>query len=145
MINPNDAKSAYNQGLIKDKLAALPKNDSAAGEYWKYVGLANWKTLNVKSKKNKSDYLVDFQGYYFGMMALYYGPNAGYGPNTSEFSAIVTMKNNKGVIALGEDEYTHCNISLTVTPEGINAITDDPQNCRLGAHVSADGYYLRFE
>lgn len=139
MINPNDAKSVYNLGLIKDKLAALPKNDSAAGEYWKYAGLANWKTLNVKSTKNKSDYQVDFQGYYFGMMALYYGPNTG------EFSEIVTLKNNKGVIALREDEYTHCNISLTVNPEGVNASTDDPQNCGFGAHVSADGYYLRVD
>lgn len=39
-INPNDAKSIYNLGLIKEKLAALPKSDSPAGEYWNYAGLA---------------------------------------------------------------------------------------------------------
>ena len=139
MINPNDAKSVYNLGLIKDKLAALPKNDSPAGEYWNYAGLASWETLVIKPTEHKSDYQVDFQGYYFGMMALYYGPNMG------EFSELVTLKNDKGVIALREGDYIHCDISLTVTPEGIDARTDDPQNCGFGMNVSADGHYLRVD
>jgi hypothetical protein len=138
-INPNDAKSIYNLGLIKEKLAALPKSDSPAGEYWNYAGLATWETLIVKPTEKKSDFQVDFQGYYFGMMALYYGPNIG------EFSELVTLKNNKGVIALRESDYIHCDISLTVTPEGIDASTDDPQNCGFGMYVRADGHYLRVD
>lgn len=58
-INPNDAKSIYNLGLIKEKLAALPKSDSPAGEYWNYAGLATWETLIVKpTEKNQTFRLI---------------------------------------------------------------------------------------
>ncbi|NDO80367.1 hypothetical protein CJP72_06120 [Citrobacter sp. NCU1] len=139
MIKPDDRKSVYNLGLIKDKLAALPTPSTAAGEYWNYVGLSTWETLSIKPLKNKSDYQVDFQGYYFGMMAIYYGPNMG------EFSEKVTLKNNAGVIALREGDYIHCDISLTVSPDTIDVKTDDPIQCGFGANVSADGRYLRVD
>ncbi|MEG1122373.1 MAG: tetratricopeptide repeat protein [Citrobacter sp.] len=139
MINPNDTKSVYNLGLIKDKLAALPKNDSVVGEYWNYAGLATWGTLIIKPLKKKSDYQVDFQGYYFGMMALYSGPNVG------EFSEYVTLRDHKGVIAIREGDYIHCDIALTVAPDAIDVSTNDPQNCGFGMYVSADGHYLRVD
>ncbi|MDA8479610.1 tetratricopeptide repeat protein [Citrobacter sp. Awk 4] len=139
MIKPDDRKSVYNLGLIKDNLAALPVPSTAAGEYWNYVGLGTWETLTIKPLENKSDYQVDFQGYYFGMMAIYYGPNMG------EFSEKVTLKNNAGVIALREGDYIHCDISLTVSPDTIDVKTDDPSQCGFGANVSADGRYLRVD
>lgn len=139
MIKPDDRKSVYNLGLIKDKLAALPAPSTAAGEYWNYAGMGTWETLIIKPLKNKSDFQVDFQGYYLGMMAIYYGPNMG------EFSEKVTLKDNAGVIALREGDYIHCDISLTVSPDAIDVKTDDPSQCGFGANVSADGRYLRVD
>lgn len=139
MLKPDDAKSVYNLGLIKEKLAALPKPTSAAGEYWHYAGLASWETFTLKDLEKESAYSVDFQGYYLGMMALYYGPNMG------EFSEKVTLKNNKGVIALREGDYIQCDISLTVSPEAIDATTGEPAECGFGMNVRADGHYLRVD
>lgn len=139
MIKPDDAKSVYNLELIKDKLAALPRPPSATGEYWDYAGKATWNTLTLKPTQPKDTWQVDFQGYYFGMMGVYVGPNIG------ELSEKVTLKNDKGVIAVREDgnETIHCNISLSLSPEAIDASTDTPEDCGFGAYVGADGHYLR--
>jgi hypothetical protein len=65
-----------------------------------------------ESRKTANFYKADFEGYYFGMMGLWSGPNMG------EFSEPVQLKENKGVIALREDDYIHCDISLAVVPNG---------------------------
>lgn len=140
MLRPEDARSVYNLGLIKDKLAALPKPVSASGEYWSYAGLASWQTISIKPWQKKSDYYIDFSGYSFGAMGLYYGPNTG------DFSEKVTFKNNKGVITLKEEGIDiRCDISLVISPESIDVTTDVPDNCGFGHNVSADGYYWRVE
>lgn len=139
MIRPNDSKSVYNLGLIKDKLAAMPLPASAAGEYWRYAGRASWNVLIVKELPKPSRYQVDFQGYYFGLMGLYAGPNMG------EFSEAVTLANNNAVVALREGDYIHCDISLAFSSEAIEAETDTPANCGFGMNVNADGRYLRVD
>lgn len=139
MIMPNDKKSVYNLGLIKDKLAALPPPASATGEYWRYSGRAAWNVLTVKALSQPSRYQIDFQGYYFGLMGSYFGPNIG------EFSEAVTLENGKGVVALREEDYILCDISLAFSSEAIDASTDTPMNCGFGMNVSADGHYLRVD
>jgi hypothetical protein len=139
MIKPNDSKSVYNLGLIKDKLAALPPPVSAAGEYWCYTGLATWKTLTMKTLPQPAHYQIDFQGYYFGLMGIYYGPNLG------EFSEEVMLENNTSVVAIREGDYIRCDISLTFSSEAIDVNTDTPMNCGFGMNVSADGHYLRVD
>ncbi|MTH47342.1 tetratricopeptide repeat protein [Escherichia alba] len=139
-IRPDDRRSLYNLGLIKNQLAALAKPASPAGEYWRYAGQASWSTLTVKPVGQKTDYQVDFQGYYFGLMGVYYGPNMG------EFSEKVTLKNNQGVVAIREDNAIHCDISLTFSPEAVDAAgTGDSWECGFGHNVRADGRYLRVD
>ncbi len=140
MISPDDAKSVYNLSLIKDKLAALPAPNSVAGEYWQYVGMASWSTLIVKPVKKTSDYQIDFQGYYFGLMGLYSGPNMG------EFSEKVTLKNNKGVVAIREGDDIHCDIPLSFSPEAVDLSGNgNSLDCGFGMNVSADGHYVRVD
>ena len=139
MIRPNDSKSVYNLGLIKDKLAAMPQPVSAAGEYWRYAGRASWNVLTLKTLPQSSQYYVDFQGYYFGLMGMYAGPNMG------EFSETVTLNNNHAVVALREGDVIHCNISLAFSSQAIDASTDTPADCGFGMNVRADGRYLRVD
>jgi len=134
---PRDPKSVYNLNLIKDKLAALPPSSSPAGEYWQYAGGAAWNTLTLKAGKSADRYQADFMGYYFGMTG------ALYGPNTGEFSAPLTLKDGKGVIALREADYIHCDIAVTATPDAIDLKTDNPQECGFGHNVDANGQYVR--
>jgi len=137
-IMPEDKKSAYNRKLIKDKLAALPKPASAAGEYWQYAGRGEWEVLTLKPLDG-DNWLADWSGLYFGMMGLYYGPNIG------DFSQQVTLKEGKGVIKLHEEDISDCAITLRLSPDWqkIEAKTDAPMNCGFGHNVSADGTYLR--
>lgn len=137
-IMPENKKSAYNLSLIKEKLAALPKPASAAGEYWQYAGRGTFETLTLKPQ-DKETFLADWSGYYFGMMAMYYGPNLG------EFSEKVTLKAGKGVIKLRDGNISDCTISLNLSPDllHIKAKTDDPVQCGFGHNVSADGTYRR--
>ncbi|MEE7532939.1 hypothetical protein SB6421_00450 [Klebsiella huaxiensis] len=139
MIRPDDSKSIYNLGLIKDRLAALPPPASAAGEYWNYSGRASWSVLTIKTLPQPSRFQVDFQGYYFGMMGVYVGPNIG------EFSESILLENGKGVVALREGDYIRCDIALTFSSEAIDASTDTPMNCGFGMNVNADGHYLRVD
>ncbi|MGK7293986.1 tetratricopeptide repeat protein, partial [Salmonella enterica] len=72
MLRPNDSKSIYNLKLIKDKQSALPPPVFAAGEYWRYAGRASWNVLSVKALPTPSRYQVNFQGYWFGLMGIYF-------------------------------------------------------------------------
>ncbi len=139
MLRPNDSKSIYNLKLIKDKLSALPPPVFAAGEYWRYAGRASRNVLSVKALPTPSRYQVNFQGYWFGLMGIYFGPNIG------EFSATVTLENDKTIVALREGDDIHCDISLAFSSETIDASTDTFVDCGFGANVRADGHYLRVE
>lgn len=137
-IMPEDKKSVYNLSRIQDKLQALAKPTSAAGEYWQYAGRGSWEVLTLKPK-GKETYLAEWAGYYFGMMAMYYGPNLG------EFAEKVTIKSGKGAIRIAEEGISECTVSLTLAPDAqsLELNTDAPMNCGFGHNVSADGKYLR--
>ncbi|WP_312688214.1 tetratricopeptide repeat protein [Kosakonia sp.] len=138
-IMPDDQKSQYNLSRIQDKLQALPKPTSAAGEYWQYAGRGEWEVLTLKADGN-ARYQADWAGYSFGIMGLYSGPNLG------EFSEKVTLTNGKGDIKL-HDDISQCTISLALSADmqTLEAQTDDPMNCGFGHNVSADGKYLRVQ
>lgn len=138
-IMPEDKKSVYNLSRIQDKLQALPKPTSAAGEYWQYAGRGIWEVLELKAEEKAGNYLADWTGYYFGIMGLYYGPNLG------DFGAKVAINAGKGTILLREEGLYECRIALTLAPDqqSLTLNTDDPTNCGFGHNVSADGKYLR--
>ncbi|EDB8562419.1 tetratricopeptide repeat protein, partial [Salmonella enterica subsp. enterica serovar Kentucky] len=94
---------------------------------------------SVKALPTPSRYQVNFQGYWFGLMGIYFGPNIG------EFSAAVTLENDKTIVALREGGDIHCDISLAFSSETIDASTDTFVDCGFGANVRADGHYLRVE
>lgn len=137
-IMPEDKKSVYNMSRIQDKLQALPKPTSPAGEYWQYAGRGIWEVLTLKPE-GKETYLADWAGYYFGIMGMYYGPNLG------EFTETVSIKGGKGTIRIHEEGISECKISLDLSPdaESLTLSTDDSSNCGFGHNVSADGKYLR--
>jgi hypothetical protein len=54
----------------------------------------------------------------------------------------VQLKENKGVIALRDEDYIHCDISLAVVPNGLDLQTDQPEQCGFGHNVSASGHYI---
>ncbi|WP_312950532.1 tetratricopeptide repeat protein [Superficieibacter sp.] len=137
MLMPKDPKSAYNLGMIKDKLAALPPATSPAGEYWQYAGGSAWNTLTLKAGKSAGEYQADYMGYYFGIMGAWNGPNTG------EFSAPVRLKDGKGVIAVRDGAIANCDIALTVAPDEAELKTDQPQECGFGHNVDANGTFVR--
>lgn len=139
-IMPDDAKSKYNLARIQDKLQALPKPASAAGEYWQYAGRSQWEVITLKPQGG-SNWLAEWSGYYFGLMGLYSGPNLG------DFSEKVTLKNGKGEILLREEGISQCTISLHLDSDlqALTMQTDDATNCGFGHNVSADGTYLRVD
>lgn len=136
-IMPDDEKSKYNLSRIQDKLDALPKPTSPAGEYWQYSGRSGFQTLKLTSQGNDT-YKAEWEGAYYGLMGLYSGPNIG------EFSEKVTLKAGKGDIVIS-DLGTTCKISLALSPDGKSLAmkTDNIDNCAFGHNVSADGTYLR--
>lgn len=136
-ISPDNKKSAYNLALIKDKLDALPKPTSPAGEYWQYAGRGIFQTFVLKPQGG-DNWQADWEGAYFGLMAMYSGPNSG------EFSEKVTLKEGKGAIVI-KDFDRQCTISLAISPDGrkLEAKTDNNDNCGFGYNVSASGTYLR--
>lgn len=140
-IMPDDKKSVYNLARIQDKLQALPKATSAAGEYWQYAGRSSWEVLQLKPEGKKGTYRADWEGYYFGIMGMYSGPNLG------EFSEKVAIKDGKGTIRIAEDDISACSISLTLSAdsESVALASDDSSSCGFGHNVSANGEYLRVE
>ncbi|MFB8830876.1 hypothetical protein ACE0DR_19555 [Azotobacter sp. CWF10] len=79
-LMPDGSKSVHNLGLIEDKLpAALAEvSASAEGEYWQYAGKSLWSVIRIG--REDRGYRLDFEGYYPGLMAMYYGPNIGEFP-----------------------------------------------------------------
>lgn len=134
MLMPEDRKSVYNLGLIKDKLQPFPA--TLQGEYWQYAGRGIWETMTVKPLQHNI-YQVSFDGYYFGLMGIYAGPNIG------GFDERVTLKDGKGVVDLKEEDIFACKIALAFTADVLSVTTDDPQNCGFGHNVSANGEYRR--
>ncbi|MEN3752543.1 tetratricopeptide repeat protein [Mangrovibacter sp. SLW1] len=149
MLAPGYAESVQNLALIKDKLAAEPFSDSPDGVWWKYAGRGIWQSIQV-SDAGDSKIKVDFEGYAFGLMGLYNGPNMGHFIRTvalSGHNATVKLRDNDDVTDddTDSDDSIHCNIHLKFTPDQLTVTTDKPQQCGFGHNVTANGTWVRVQ
>lgn len=136
-LAPQDTKSRYNLEQIKDKLAASPFPDTPQGEWWQYAGRGIWERIRVTSA-DEGHIGVDFEGYTFGLMGVYSGPNMG------QFSVKnVPLQENNATVSLREDDDVDCDIHLHFAPQQLTVTTDRPEQCGFGHNVSADGTWIR--
>lgn len=136
-LAPQDSKSRYNLEQIKEKLAASPFPDTPAGEWWQYAGRGIWERIRVTSA-GEGKIGVDFEGYTFGLMGVYSGPNMG------QFSAKnVPLQDNNATVSLREDDGVNCDIHLHFTPQQLTVTTDRPRQCGFGHNVRANGTWIR--
>ncbi|CAM3498486.1 MULTISPECIES: tetratricopeptide repeat protein [Yersinia] len=139
MIAPEDKKSQYNLKLIADKIAALPKPTTYAGEYWQYSGLGNWNSIEVTPKGNK--FTIDYNGYYFGIMGIYYGPNMGQFSFVSSIPADGKVEYDQSKADKETDYSGDCKVNMQFTHADVTVETAG--DCGFGHNVSADGNYIR--
>lgn len=135
---PEDKKSIYNLQQIQPKLQALlaKSPSSPVGEYWRYSGKAMWDVITIKKSGNK--YSVHFEGYYAGLMAMYYGPNIG------EFSTDLQFRQGKARYSMKEsDEFLDCVFDLAADKDQLRVTLVSGSSCGFGHNVSADGDYHR--
>jgi hypothetical protein len=132
--NPDSKMSQFN-------LSQLPKmqqSTSLAGTYVAKNGFGQWDTITVKKLKNA--YQIEFEGYYFGLRGLIYGPNLG------SFDVEMPLQQKKVVY-----RYEDCQIQLNFTTDaklGQKIVVEEQQNasgCGFGHNVSASGTYLKVE
>jgi len=89
-------------------------------------------------KPKGTQYQVDFEGYYAGMMAMYYGPNLG------EFSTVLAFNNGKAHYAMtGEDG--DCEYDFEIKNDGLTVNRTAGESCGFGHNVGAEGNYQRVE
>ncbi|MFS7357429.1 tetratricopeptide repeat protein [Rahnella inusitata] len=136
MLAPADKKSQYNLSQIQPKLDALPKPESAAGEYWQYAGYGSWNLVDVKAEE--AQFKIDFSGQYMGQMSLYYGPNIG------EFSVVTAIKDNHAVYHEADDASAgegQCTVEMNFADENVRLHTTG--DCGFGHNVQAEGEFVR--
>lgn len=135
-LAPNDKKSKFNYGLLKNIPA--PVGPDMVGTYWEYAGVGSWNVASVEKQGN--DYLISLNLLYFGLMGMAYGPNIG------DISQVVTMKDNEGLIKL-TGEKGNCEISIKFIDKdnGILKIDTNPgrKECGFGHNVYAHGDFIR--
>lgn len=132
--NPDSKMSQFN-------LSQLPKmqqSTSLVGTYVAKNGFGQWDTITVKKLKNA--YQIEFEGYYFGLRGLIYGPNLG------SFDTQMPLQQKKVVY-----RYEDCQIKLNFATNaklGQKIVVEEQQNasgCGFGHNVSASGTYLKVE
>ncbi|WP_071870273.1 hypothetical protein [Atopomonas hussainii] len=137
-IEPNDKKSIFNASKISKKLKKSIDDlaNNPEGQYWQYAGKSLWSTITVK--KSDSKYHFNFNGYYAGLMAMYYGPNIG------EFSTTLELINGKARYIMSEDDdYFNCTYDFTITDETLTVERISGDSCGFGHNVSAEGVYYK--
>ncbi|EFF81079.1 hypothetical protein HMP0015_3431 [Acinetobacter haemolyticus ATCC 19194] len=132
--NKDTKTSQYN-------LKQLPKpqlSTDLQGNYVRANGFGQWDYITVKKQQNR--YLIDFEGYYFGLRGLIYGPNLG----SFETTMPITAKQ-------ANYRYEGCQIKLQ--------FLNDPQHgpkievkqnnvastCGFGHNVYAGGTFYKVE
>ena len=132
--NPDSKMSQFN-------LSQLPKlqaSSALAGTYVSPNGFGQWDTITVKQLKNT--YQIEFEGYYFGLRGLIYGPNLG------SFDTQMPLQQKKAIY-----KYEDCQIQLnfaTDAKQGQKIVVEEQQNtsgCGFGHNVSASGTYMKVE
>ena len=122
-------------------LKQLPKpqiTKDLQGTYVRANGFGQWDTITVKQLKNT--YQIEFEGYYFGLRGLIYGPNLG------SFDTQMPLQQKKAIY-----KYEDCQIQLnfaTDAKQGQKIVVEEQQNtsgCGFGHNVSASGTYMKVE
>jgi tetratricopeptide (TPR) repeat protein len=140
-IFPGDKKSIFNlgkiDGNIKNSLEKL--SGKSEGQYWQYAGKSLWSVITIKPQGQK--YKFDFQGYYAGLMAMYYGPNMG------EFSTVLEVNNGKAHYSMIEkdEDYLDCVYDFDIKKDMLAVERTAGSSCGFGHNVSAEGVYYRVE
>lgn len=137
-ILPNDKKSLFNLGKISGDINTAVEKQSGKpqGLYWQYAGAGLWNSMTIKPKGKQ--YQVDFDGYYAGMMAMFYGPNLG------EFSTVLAFNNGKAHYAMTGDD-GDCEYDFEIKKDGLTVNRTAGDSCGFGHNVSAEGNYQRVE
>lgn len=132
--NKDTKTSQYN-------LKQLPKQQISKdlqGSYVRANGFGQWDYITVKKQQNR--YLIDFEGYYFGLRGLIYGPNLG----SFETSMPITAKQ-------ANYRYEDCQINLQFLndPQNGQKIEVEQNNgqstCGFGHNVYAGGTFYKVE
>ena len=132
--NPDSKMSQFNLS----QLPPIKTSSALAGTYVSPNGFGQWDTITVKKQKNS--YQIEFDGYYFGLRGLIYGPNLG------SFETQMPLQQKKAVY-----RYEDCRIDLvfkTDSKQGQQIVVDEQQNtsgCGFGHNVSASGTYMKVE
>ncbi len=130
---PDSKISQYNLKQLK-----LPKiANQPTGMYVKSAGFGQWSTMTVS--KTAKTYQIAFDGYYFGLGGLIYGPNMG------SFETNMPLSANQAHF-----RYEDCKIDLKFGQDQygrkIEVQQNDPaSNCGFGHNVYADGTYYQVE
>lgn len=140
-ILPDDKKSIFNLGKISGNIKSSVEQLSSRseGQYWQYAGKSLWNFITIKPQGQK--YKFDFQGYYAGLMAMYYGPNMG------EFSAVLEVKGGKAHYSMTEkdEDYFDCVYDFDIKKDMLKVERTAGSSCGFGHNVSAEGVYYRVE
>ena len=120
------------------KLPAPKASDDLSGTYVSRSGFGQWDTISIK--KSNHQYEVEFEGYYFGLYGLIYGPNMG------EFGITMPLSAKKAKFT-----YEDCKIDLnfafnTKLGQHIQVAENSGESgCGFGHNVSAQGTYVKVE
>lgn len=138
-ILPDDKKSIFNLGKIGGEIenSLVKLSSQPEGQYWQYAGAALWNTLTIKPQGQQ--YKVDFQGYYAGLMAMYYGPNIG------EFSTVLAVDNGKAHYAMSGEDDGDCAYDFDIKKGLLTVTRTAGESCGFGHNVGAEGVYQRVE
>jgi hypothetical protein len=121
-----------------NKLPLPKKSNDISGTYVRTSGFGQWDTITVT--KNKANYEIFFQGYYFPARGLIYGPNMG------EFETSMPLSKRHA-----EFKYEDCEISLDfefIPTDGHSIAVDQilsESGCGFGHNVWAGGQYFLVE
>ncbi|MDP2713429.1 hypothetical protein [Rheinheimera sp.] len=140
-IAANDKKSVFNLNKINSQIEAAITQQSGTveGQYWQYAGKSLWNIFSIKQKEQQ--YEFSFDGYYAGLMAMYYGPNMG------SFSALLPVNNATARYNMAEasDGDFDCIYHFTITDAELIVEREAGTSCGFGHNVSAEGTYLKVE
>lgn len=106
-----------------------------------YAGLGFWQSYTVKAQANQQ-YQIHFEGLYFGLNGLLYGPNLG------EYEYQGKIQNRQSTWTDPDPlEHDFCRIQLTFQGDQLYATTttngSPDSSCGFGHNVSADGQYIK--
>ena len=134
-LRDEDTKSSQ---FNLSKLPVPKASNDLSGTYVSRSGFGQWDTIHVKKNKNK--YEIDYEGYYFGVYGLIYGPNMG------EFGTSMSSSAKKATYV-----YEDCKINLnfafnTKLGQHIQVSENTGEGgCGFGRNVSAGGTYIKVE